>query len=167
MQTESRRPLPRSTASRERISESTSTSTPKRYENKFRNHYCYAITICFWLWSKSSKAACELALTTMDWFLSLHHQEMPPRLLWIIEYLYPNHYVNILPRRNNSRKQKASREVFRNVTLSETLSTHGRRAHGKMPPCTAGSMLMGVHTLGEDAGLEPARTGFHAGVNNN
>lgn len=95
------------------------TSTPKRYENKIRNHYCYAITICFWLWSKSSKAACELALTTMDWFLSLHHQEMPPRLLWIwiIEYLYPNHYVNILPRRNNSRKQKApcdKHDAFRN-----------------------------------------------------
>ena len=92
----------------------------EKYENKFRNHYCYAITICFWLWSKSSKAACELALTTMDWFLSLHHQEMPPRLLlwiWIIEYLYPNHYVNILPRRNNSRKQKApcdKHDAFRN-----------------------------------------------------
>ena len=40
-----------------------------------RNHHLFLI------WSKSSKAACELALTTMDWFLSLHHQEMPPRLL--------------------------------------------------------------------------------------
>ena len=80
----------------------------------------------------------------MDWFLSLHHQEMPPRLLWIwiIEYLYPNHYVNILPRRNNSRKQK--RRAI-NTTLSETLSSHGRRAHGKMPPCTAGSMLRGTY----------------------
>lgn len=79
-----------------------------------RNHHLFLI------WSKSSKAACELALTTMDWFLSLHHQEMPPRLLlwiWIIEYLYPNHYVNILPRRNNSRKQKApcdKHDAFRN-----------------------------------------------------
>lgn len=146
MQTESRRPLPRSTAPCERISESTSTSTPKRYENKIRNHYCYAITICFWLWSKSSKAACELALTTMDWFLSLHHQEMPPRLLlwiWIIEYLYPNHYVNILPRRNNSRKQKApcdKHDAFRNSFFTWKTSSRPK------PPGTAGSMLNGVHT---------------------
>ena len=33
-----------------------------------------------------------------------------------------------------------------NTTLSETLSSHGRRAHGKMPPGTAGSKLNGVHT---------------------
>lgn len=31
------------------------------------------------------------------------------------------------------------------MTLSETLSSHGRRAHGKMPPCTAGSMLRGTY----------------------
>lgn len=118
----------------------------RKYENKFRNHYCYAITICFWLWSKSSKAACELALTTMDWFLSLHHQEMPPRLLlwiWIIEYLYPNHYVNILPRRNNSRKQKApcdKHDAFRNSFFAWKTSSRPK------PPGTAGSMLNGVHT---------------------
>ena len=135
----------RPTAPCERISESTSTSTPKKYENKFRNHYCYAITICFWLWSKSSKAACELALTTMDWFLSLHHQEMPPRLLlwiWIIEYLYPNHYVNILPRRNNSRKQKApcdKHDAFRNSFFTWKTSSRPK------PPCTAGSMLRGTY----------------------
>ena len=117
------------------------TSTPKRYENKIRNHYCYAITICFWLWSKSSKAACELALTTMDWFLSLHHQEMPPRLLlwiWIIEYLYSNHYVNILPRRNNSRKQKApcdKHDAFRNSFFAwKTSSRHEAARHCRWDP---------------------------------
>ena len=81
----------------------------------------------------------------MDWFLSLHHQEMPPRLLlwiWIIEYLYPNHYVNILPRRNNSRKQKApcdKHDAFRNSFFAWKTSSRPK------PPGAAGSMLWGTY----------------------
>ena len=70
MQTESRRPQPRSTAHCERISESTSTSTPKRYENKFRNHYCYAITICFWHGARAPRR--HVSSHSQQWIGSCH-----------------------------------------------------------------------------------------------
>lgn len=76
-----------------------------------RNHHLFLI------WSKSSKAACRLAPATMDWTCHSITRRCRRGYFEKIEYLYPNHYVNILPRRNNSRKQKApcdKHDAFRN-----------------------------------------------------
>lgn len=62
---------------------------------------------------------------------------------------------------------QAKSAMISNMTLSETLSSPGRRAHGKMPPGTAGSMFMGYIPKAKMSDSNRRARGFMPGVNNN